>query len=58
MGDVVSVGSAVRPLLLGRRIIYHPDSGWDVRVSGVDLLVLNEEDVLGIVEDGSYGDGR
>lgn len=56
MGDVVSVGSAVRPLLLGRRIIYHPDSGWDVRVNGEDLLVLNEEDVLGIVEDGSYGE--
>lgn len=59
LADVVCVGPGrllrngervpvqVKP---GDRIYYHRDAGWDVEVGGEKLMMLPEEDVLGVVE--------
>lgn len=44
-GDVIPVGIAV-----GERVLYAPGSGLKVTVSGVDYLVLKEEEVIAIVD--------
>lgn len=45
-GTVVPVGIAV-----GERVLYAPGSGLKVTVSGVDYLVLKEEEVIAIVDE-------
>ena len=58
-GEVVSVGAGRRsdygvlmPLdvHVGDRVLFARHSGQSVRVNGDDLLVLREEDIMGIVE--------
>lgn len=58
-GEVVSIGSGVRnkdgaliPLDVkaGDRILFGKWSGTEVKVDGEDLLIMVENDVLGIIE--------
>ena len=58
-GDVIAVGSgrllqdgSVRPLQVkkGERVLFGKYSGQTVKVDEQELLVLKEEDVLGIIE--------
>ena len=57
-GEVVSVGSGVRaddgkvtPLDVkaGDRILFGKWSGTEVKISGEDLIIMKESDILGIV---------
>ncbi|AOY00488.1 co-chaperone GroES [Jeongeupia sp. USM3] len=59
MGEVVAVGNgkvlengSVRPLGLavGDKVIFGKYSGQTVKVDGEELLVMREEDVMGVVE--------
>lgn len=58
-GEVVAVGKGkilengdVRPLevKVGDRILFGKYSGTEVKVSGEELLVLREDDIMGVVE--------
>ncbi|MDL2398222.1 co-chaperone GroES [Rhizobium mayense] len=58
-GEVVAVGSGARneagqiePLDVktGNRILFDKWSGTEIKISGEDLLIMNESDVLGIIE--------
>ena len=59
MGEVIAVGNGKilengerRPLELkvGNKVIFGKSSGQTVKVDGEELLVMREEDVMGIVE--------
>lgn len=59
MGEVISVGSgkiledgSTRPMAVkaGDKIIFGKYSGQSVKVDGNELLVMREEDIMGIVE--------
>lgn len=59
MGEVVSVGTgkiledgSVRALQLkaGDKVIFGKYSGQTVKVDGVELLVMREEDIFGVIE--------
>lgn len=61
-GEVIAVGSGkvlqdgtVRPLQLqvGDRVLFGKYSGQTVKVDGEELLVMREEDVFGVFEQGS-----
>ena len=58
-GEVVSVGKGkildsgeVRPLDVkaGDRVLFGKYSGTEVKVSGEELLVMREEDIMGVIE--------
>jgi chaperonin GroES len=58
-GEVVAVGKGkilesgdVRPLevKVGDRVLFGKYSGTEVKLSGEELLVLREEDIMGVVE--------
>jgi len=58
-GDVIAVGSGkrldngeIRPLDLkpGDRVLFGKYSGTEVKVSGEEVLVMREEDILGVIE--------
>jgi chaperonin GroES len=58
-GEVVAVGSGkvldsgkVRPMQLktGDRVLFGKYSGTEVQISGGEHLILNEDEVLGVVE--------
>jgi chaperonin GroES len=58
-GKVISVGNGklledgkVRPLDVkaGDRILFSKYSGTEVKICGKDLLILREEDVLGVID--------
>jgi chaperonin GroES len=58
-GEVLAVGKGkilesgeVRPLevTVGDKVLFGKYSGTEVKVSGEDLLVLREEDIMGVLE--------
>jgi chaperonin GroES len=58
-GEIVAVGKGkilengdVRPLevKVGDRVLFGKYSGTEVKVSGEELLVLREDDIMGVVE--------
>lgn len=59
-GEVVAVGPGARnekgevqPLDVkaGDRVLYGKWSGTEVRIDGVDYLIMKESDIMGIIED-------
>jgi len=59
-GEVVAVGNGkilesgeVRPLdvKVGDKVLFGKYSGTEVKVSGDDVLVMREEDIMGVIED-------
>ena len=58
-GEVIAVGNGkandkgeVRPLAVkkGDRILFGKYTGSDIKIDGVDHLILREDDVLGLIE--------
>ncbi|MEA2697962.1 MAG: chaperonin GroES [Myxococcales bacterium] len=58
-GEVVAVGSGktddkgiLRPLAVkkGDRVLFGKYSGSDIKIDGVDHLIMREDDVLGVME--------
>ena len=58
-GEVVAVGNGkilengdVRPLdvKVGDKVLFGKYSGTEVKVSGEDVLVMREEDIMGVIE--------
>lgn len=61
-GEVVAVGNgrllqdgSLRPVQLkpGEYVLFGKDSGQTVKIDGQELLVLREEDVMGVIEEGA-----
>lgn len=61
-GEIVAVGSgrllqdgSIRPLQVkpGERVLFGKYAGQTVKIDGEELLVLREEDVMGVIEEGS-----
>ena len=61
-GEVVAVGNGkvledghVRPLdvKVGDRILFGKYSGNEIKIEGVEHLILREEEILGVIEHGS-----
>ena len=61
-GEVVAVGNGkvledghVRPLdvKVGDRILFGKYSGNEIKIEGVEHLILREEEILGVIEPGS-----
>ncbi len=59
-GEVLAVGNGkkldngeVRPLdvKVGEKVLFGKYSGSEVKIGGEDLLVMREEDIMGVVED-------
>ena len=59
-GEVVAAGNGkilesgeVRPLdvKVGDKVLFGKYSGTEVKVSGEELLVMREEDIMGVIED-------
>jgi chaperonin GroES len=59
MGEVVAVGNgkilengSVRPMAVkaGNKVIFGKYSGQTVKVDGDELLVMREEDIMGVIE--------
>ncbi|HEY0927402.1 co-chaperone GroES [Brevundimonas sp.] len=57
-GEVISVGAGVRDdkgvvqaleLKAGDRILFGKWSGTEIKIDGVDLLIMKESDVLGVL---------
>lgn len=66
-GEVIAVGNgrllqdgSIRPLQVkpGERVLFGKYTGQTVKVDGEELLVLREEEVLGILEDSAAGQLR
>ena len=60
-GEVIAVGSgrllqdgSVRPLQVqpGQRVLFGKYAGQTVKLDGQEFLVMREEDVLGVIEEG------
>jgi len=58
-GEVIAVGNGkanekgeVRPLVVkkGDRVLFGKYTGSDIKIDGVDHLILREDDVLGVIE--------
>jgi chaperonin GroES len=58
-GEVIAVGNGkandkgeIRPLMVkkGDRILFGKYTGSDIKIDGVDHLILREDDVLGLIE--------
>ncbi len=58
-GEVVAVGDGTKTkkgqwilssLKLGDRIVYNKGTGTKLKLDGVDIVVLKEEEILGLVE--------
>ena len=58
-GEVVAVGSGktddkgkLRPLAVkkGDRVLFGKYSGNDIKIDGVDHLIMREDDILGVIE--------
>ena len=44
-GDVVAAGPTVRSIEQGDRVLFSPDSGFEVEIRGDEYLILRERDV-------------
>jgi chaperonin GroES len=58
-GEVIAVGNGkanekgeIRPLVIkkGDRVLFGKYTGSDIKIDGVDHLILREDDVLGVIE--------
>jgi chaperonin GroES len=54
--EVVAVGPTVRNLEEGDRVLFAPDSGFEVEIRGDDFLILRERDVHAVAS--SRGEGQ
>jgi len=59
-GEVLAIGAGqimsngdIRPMAVavGDKVLFGKFSGTEVKVDGEDLLVMREEDIMGVIED-------
>lgn len=50
MGEAVAVGKEVKEVKVGDKILYSKYGPTEVKVDGVDYLLLKEEDVLAVAK--------
>jgi len=50
MAEVTAVGSEVKEVTVGARIVFKKFVGTELKIDGEELTILNEEDILAIVE--------
>ncbi|MCZ7525917.1 MAG: co-chaperone GroES [Acidimicrobiia bacterium] len=53
--EVVAVGPTVRNVEEGDRVLFSPDSGYEVEVRGESYLILRERDVHAVASDREEG---
>jgi len=57
-GDVLSVGPHTRLVETGDRVLYAPDTGYEVEISGSEYLILRERDIHAVADkEGSKSTG-
>ena len=49
IAEVKAIGDKVKGIKLGDKIIYKEYSTNDIKIDGVEYLIIKEEDILGIV---------
>lgn len=49
-GEVVAVGKKAEDLKAGDKVIFGKYSGQEVKVEGVEYLIMKEEDIFGILQ--------
>ena len=54
-GDVVAAGPTVRSIEQGDRVLFSPDSGFEVEIRGEDYLILRERDVHAVASERAGG---
>jgi chaperonin GroES len=50
MGEIVAVGKEVKEVKVGDHVVYSQYKPDTVKVDGVDMLIMKEEDVLAIAK--------
>jgi chaperonin GroES len=57
-GNVLAVGSgkeqkdgSIKPLTVevGQRVLYHKKAGIEIKIEGEDVLIMREDDILGVI---------
>lgn len=46
LADVISTGIAVQSVLVGDQIVYKEYAATDIKIDGIEYLIVSEEDVL------------
>jgi chaperonin GroES len=54
--DVVAVGPTVRTIEAGDRVLFAPDSGYEVEIRGDEYLIMRERDVHAVAS--TRGEGQ
>jgi chaperonin GroES len=53
--EVIQVGPTVRNLEAGDRVLFAPDTGYEVEIRGEDYLILRERDVHAVASERDNG---
>ena len=53
--EVVAAGPTVRTIEVGDRVLFSPDTGYEVEIRGEDYLILRERDVHAIASTRAEG---
>jgi chaperonin GroES len=53
--EVVAVGPTVRNVEEGDRVLFAPDTGFEVEIRGEDYLIMRERDVHAVASEGDDG---
>ena len=48
--DVIAVGKDVNEVKIGDRVVYKNYSATEIKVDSENLIILNEEDILGVIK--------
>jgi chaperonin GroES len=54
-GEVVAFGPTVRNIEIGDRILFAPDSGFEVEIRGDEYLILRERDIHAVASERQEG---
>ena len=49
-GEVQAIGSEVKDIKVGEKILFDKYSGSKINIDDIEYLIIKEEDVLGIIE--------
>lgn len=49
-GEVVSIGFDVKNVMPGDRVLARKFAGYDIKLDGIDYLIIVESDILGVVD--------
>ncbi|MCK9162245.1 MAG: co-chaperone GroES [Arcobacter butzleri] len=49
-GEVVAISSKIEEIAVGNKVVFGKYSGTEISIDGVDYLVLEEKDILGVIK--------